>query len=142
MSTRCQIAFYESEPKDLNNFEALIYRHSDGYPEGVMPDIEPFLKWWSKGRGLDDIEYVSARLLQYLCNRYDMHGYEYDKKDKDFTGTLGHGICKDFHQDIEYLYVIYPNQLEVYDIGKECFNENHDLVDINKAKKIGSIKLK
>ncbi len=33
MSTRCQIGFYEPRQKDLTKFEALIYRHSDGYPD-------------------------------------------------------------------------------------------------------------
>lgn len=47
MSTRCQIGFYEAEEKDLDNFEALIYRHSDGYPDtehGVLAAIVPFLQ--------------------------------------------------------------------------------------------------
>jgi hypothetical protein len=38
MSTRCQIGFYPEKPtKDtLQNPDALIYKHSDGYPEGVV----------------------------------------------------------------------------------------------------------
>lgn len=131
MSTRCQIGFYEEKEKDLTKWEALIYRHSDGYPgtangkeTGVLADIVPFLRWWAKGRGLGDLEYCSARLLQYLCNKYDkfMDAFEAQRnidivvtEKSRFIGTLGHGICNGFHGDIEYFYAIYPNRLEVYD---------------------------
>jgi len=57
MSTRCQIAVYESD-KDVKSSksirekaEVFLYRHSDGYPGslkkddiGVVPDILPFLQ--------------------------------------------------------------------------------------------------
>lgn len=33
MSTRCQIGIYIAKPKDLNKFEALLYKHCDGYPD-------------------------------------------------------------------------------------------------------------
>lgn len=133
MSTRCQIGFYKSKEKKLQDFEVLIYRHSDGYPGkvdkdgkeidyGVLADILPFLKWWKKARGLSDLEYVSARLLQYLCNKYDKQSKKicreikstYDGNEQ-FTGILGHGICKEFHWDIEYFYKIYPDAIEIYE---------------------------
>ena len=141
MSTRCNIAFYDKKPEKLEKFEVLLYRHSDGYPKGVLPEIMPFLKGFKKKRGLNDIEYVSARLLQHLCNEYDgiMKPLELKNGHNEkliFTGILGYGICNQFHGDIEYLYVIYPNKVEVYDIGKECFDEKYDLKDINKAKLI------
>jgi hypothetical protein len=121
MSTRCQIGFYESKEKSLEDFEALIYRHSDGYPDtehGVVKAIAPFLKWWKSQRGIDDLEYLSARLLQWLCNNYDGKGYGHFKEgDNEYTGIYGHGICKDFHGDIEYFYKIYPNAIEVYKVG-------------------------
>jgi len=74
MSTRCQIAFYDRRPRGeksiMEKWEALVYRHSDGYPEGVMPELVPFLRRWMKVRGWD-LEYCAARLLQDMCNRYD-----------------------------------------------------------------------
>ncbi len=126
MSTRCQIGFYKNGEKELTDWEALIYRHSDGYPEGVLPDIIPFLLWFKEDRGISDLEYCSARLLQYLCNEYDGHEKEMEKKfpsmrrrhkDENFTGTLGHGICKQFHGDIDYFYYIYPNAIKVYAVS-------------------------
>jgi len=126
MSTRCQIGFYKERPKNLNKFEALIYRHSDGYPEGesgVLEAIVPFLKWFKAERGLNDVEYASARLLQDLCNRYDNHSMEFDRKINNiakarspFTGLLGHGISKDFHGDIEFFYAVYPEGVSTYEV--------------------------
>ena len=37
MSTRCQIEFYDGEPVDAGEPAARIYKHSDGYPEGILP---------------------------------------------------------------------------------------------------------
>ena len=146
MSTRCQIGFYEKDEKDLSKWEVLLYRHSDGYPGeedgskyGVLADIVPFLKWWSSNRGIADLEYCSARLLQYLCNKYDEEMSESEIKNQNvvvserirFTGILGHGICKAFHGDIEYFYAIYPDRLEVYKVP----------YDENSWKKIKTIRL-
>ena len=81
MSTRCQIGIYENGKAKFKEFYALLYRHSDGYPGtidgkkwGVLTDVVPFLRWWKTQRGISDLEYTSARLLQYLCNTYDGHG--------------------------------------------------------------------
>jgi len=102
MSTRCQIGFYEADAKDLNQWEALLYRHSDGYPDsdaGVPKTIVPILTDFNIHRGLSDIEYASAWLVAKL---------------KD--GYLNIGICKDFHGDIEYYYAVYADgKLEVYE---------------------------
>jgi hypothetical protein len=152
MSTRCQIGVYKDEKPKLGEFEALLYRHSDGYPSGVLPDVMPFLAWWAKGRGIDDTEYVSARLLQYLCNAYDKQGLainaslkksplssarldEEDEETKKWTGTLGHGICKHFHWDIEYFYAICPNGVHVYETG--AIDKDSDVTD--KSKLLGIV---
>jgi hypothetical protein len=138
MSTRCQIAFYEKDEKNLNNFETLIYKHHDGYPENMIPLLLPFLQKFNKERGLSDIEYASARLLQYMCNESDKSNEEFRKMYKMINGAdfLGYGICKDFHGDIEYLYAIYPDSLIVYDINftadeDDINNKNHILENIN-----------
>ena len=103
MSVKCHIAFYEPEEKDLNNFEALIYKHHDGEPENTLPLIEPILKDFDKNKGLDDIGYASAWLVAKLKHDY-----------------LNIGISKSFHGDIEYIYAVYPDRIEAYevDIGK------------------------
>jgi len=147
MSTRSQIGFYRNEPNlnTLKNFDALLYRHSDGYPSGVLPNIIPFLKWWKTARGLDDIEYCAARLLQYLCNEYDGRGRNMEKilgKNTDYTGIYGHGICKFFHGDIEYYYAIYPNKLQVYSMPYDEKPENWKLlgtIDLEKCDNLDEI---
>jgi hypothetical protein len=42
MSTRCQIEFYWEHPQDKVDAQpqARICKHSDGYPEGVIPMLE------------------------------------------------------------------------------------------------------
>lgn len=99
MSTRCNIGFYDQKPAsdELDSkVEAMIYRHSDGYPEGVLSEIMPFLKEWDTKRGMSDTEYTAARLLAYLC---DLH-----------KGELGYGISKERHRDIAFYYAVYPTE--------------------------------
>ncbi len=111
MSTRCHIALYKSKQQRLSKPSVLIYRHSDGYPEGVLPEIMPFLKKWDKIRGMSDIEYLGARLLQHLTNIYD----QWSPSDPS-SGILGYGISWAFHWDIEYLYAIYSDgEVRVYE---------------------------
>jgi len=95
VSTRCQIGFYYENKSRLSNFEALLYRHCDGYPQGpsgVLATIIPHLLDFDKNRGLDDPEYAAA----WLCAKL-----------KD--GYTNIGISKDFHGDIAYYYAIRPN---------------------------------
>lgn len=118
MSTRAHIAFYDQQDQPLDRPSILIYRHSDGYPTGVLPDIVPFLQWFDARRGLADSEYAAARLLQHLCNQYDQHSAAFNAilgkipEETPFTGTLGYGICPDnrLHGDIEYLYAVMPGR--------------------------------
>lgn len=133
MSTRCQIAFTSAET-NLDTPEALLYRHSDGYPSGVLPEMMPFLNWWAGARGINDIQYCSARLLQYLANMYDgytikwakerLEKYKGDESKRSideiaetekFTGTLGYGICNAYQWDIEYVYEITKEGVNVYE---------------------------
>lgn len=99
MATRCHIAFYEQESEaDLTKFAALIYRHWDGYPAAVLPEIIPILKEFQAERGLSDVEYASAYLVARLK-----------------TGFLNIGISAALHGDIEYLYAVYPSgRIDIY----------------------------
>jgi hypothetical protein len=84
-------------------------------PGRCFAGIVPLLKHY----GVYDYEYASARLLQYLCNTYDkMVGGPYGR-------GLGCCICNQFHCDIEYFYSIFPNEIEVYEVG--CGENDHDL---------------
>lgn len=112
MSTRCQIGIgghVDLEP------EVLIYRHWDGYPEGVLKDLIPFLKKFDEKRGIQDTEYCAARLLQHFM------------KD-DPEGFLGYGVSSglNFHSDIEFYYFIDIDKVNVYKVS--CEGENFTLL--------------
>ena len=96
MATRSQIGFYEKGDK-LSEPTALIYRHWDGYPESVLPEIIPVLQDFDQCRGLYDAEFASAWLVAEL---------------KDYLGNIG--ISKTLHGDIEYYYAVYPGRIEIY----------------------------
>lgn len=118
MSTRCQIGVYENDEKKFREFEALIYKHSDGYPSATLPLLIEFVERFLKGRGYDT-EYLSARLVQHLTNESDRDREDYAKQKgydcSAFTFT-GYGICKDFHGDIEFFYAIYPDRIETFEV--------------------------
>ena len=111
MSTRCQIGIYSVRPSiarnDLGKYEALIYCHSDGYPEGIIPQIVPFIKRFKEARG-NDTEYLAARLLQYLCNEADRVIPEWS--------TIGFGLGHSLRGDIEYYYAVSPYYVDVYEV--------------------------
>src|SRR4051812_22080499 len=56
MSTRCQIEFRSGSTRRT------VYRHWDGYPSAVIPDLLAFLAW-STRRG--DVEYETANFLYW-----------------------------------------------------------------------------
>jgi hypothetical protein len=97
MSTRCQIGFYEKPGQPLKKPSALIYRHWDGYPEGVLPEILPYCVRFEKLRGMGDTEHLAARLLGHLLDRGDP------------DDVLGYGISADFHGDLEFYYAVFGN---------------------------------
>ena len=96
MSTRCMIG-YEGQG-------ALIYRHSDGYPDGehgVLATLIPFRDHFFKLRH-DAGEYFLARLLAW-------------QPDYDREGVTGYGIDTAFHGDLAYYYHVLCNgDIEVY----------------------------
>jgi hypothetical protein len=100
VSTRAHIGLYESKDAKLEDWQALLYCHSDGNPEVILPEIVPFLQAWR--RGLADSEYLSARLLQHLCNQFDVMMKDAPR----YKGILGYGISKGFRTDIAYFYRI------------------------------------
>lgn len=121
MSTRAQIGFYESVTQKIEKPEVMIYKHSDGYPNGVLPLLEEFCTKYAKSRGLSDTEYAGAWYLYALIDEHVKSMKELAKnypslnRNKDGHDYLGHGICKVFHGDIEYFYRVHPNEIMVYE---------------------------
>ena len=143
MSTRCQIGIFEKpfiENGKLNNPHTLIYRHNDGYPEGILKPLTDFTKDFIKNRGFD-AEYIGARLLCYLISEHtedlpdqSRKDYKGDKvKASKFGGVLSYGICKsdDFHGDIEYFYAIFKDKIEIYktSLWNDTKAENFKLIE-------------
>lgn len=104
MSTRCQVAF----KRFGKDYSALIYRHSDGYPEVAGVDLHNFLdscadlklRSWSGSR-FNDPEYLAAKYVVWLAEQF-----RFDQTRKHPLDFLCVGVCKEMHWDIDYLYEI------------------------------------
>lgn len=130
MSTRCQMGIYEKKDAQLEDWDVLLYKHSDGYPgkedgskHGILPDIIPFLKRFDGKRGIDDVEYCGAWLMHHLIEQHIEGTKKMAEKlthiptdGKDF---MGHGICKQLSEDITYFYKIYPSGIDVYEVSSD-----------------------
>lgn len=113
VSTRAQIGFYDKVDQPVEKHVALIYKHSDGYPEGIIPYLIEFAKEIKRL----DAEYASARFLQFMCNSDDLHMEKFSKRNKmsrKVWENLGFGICNAFHGDIEYYYAVNPEGVQIY----------------------------
>ena len=83
-----------------------IYRHSDGYPEGVLSDFKVFFERNGKNSGyrISDPEYFLANFIFYakLCF---MAAFG-DSTTRPWEG--GYGVCGEGckHGDLEYIYEI------------------------------------
>jgi len=122
MSTRCQIQV-EGNP-------VYLYRHSDGYPgtkNGVVAALKPICEEFLKWRGWDE-EYMIAHLCAKLIADYQAHNEETYREPGSYWSTkseedlqahinrgkfLGHGLCTELHGDIEYLYVVTREGIEI-----------------------------
>ena len=93
MSTRCLIEIWDG------GREYKIYRHCDGYPDGVLGDINKIKHL------LGDPEYFLAEFI--FLAKYNMvrRGYNWRK---------GYGVCTHGcrHGDLAYRYILYRNGRE------------------------------
>jgi hypothetical protein len=87
MSTRAQI--------QVEGSKVLVYKHHDGYPEGVLPWLEPFVQDFIKRRGFV-VDYMTARIV--------VAGIADDGLDDN--GATGWGVDTEIHGDTEYLYTV------------------------------------
>ena len=132
MSTRCQIMFHYGV--DDTAVSALLYRHSDGYPDsehGVLADLDRFfddLEANVPDNRFNDPCYLAAKLLVWFVNRHQesmltmYKAWAKDSKDGDDYAAkklkefghpcdfLGHGIDMCLHGDIEFLYHIHCHE--------------------------------
>lgn len=131
MSTRSQIAFYEEGEKNLEKWQSLIYRHWDGYPAGMLPDLISVLQDFDNNRGIKDLEYASAWLVAKLKTDY-----------------LNVGISKNFHWDIDYVYGVYADgTVKIFQIDwkkmEKFMNDESGKTKVSKSfKKIDEFNIK
>lgn len=98
MSTRCQIGFYDNEDVPLDEWDALIYRHCDGYPDGdggVCATVGPIL---AAMRDRRDTECAAAELVAAMIAR----------------GEKVIGITKGLHGDEDYYYAVTPLRMRCF----------------------------
>lgn len=99
MSTRAHIVI-EGHP-------VMIYKHSDGYPEGVLPVLSDLVLRFNQQRGIDH-EYLAAQIVR---------AFAFDDADHDADSTspalynhrpamTGWGLDTAMHGDEEYIYLI------------------------------------
>ena len=99
MSTRCNIHFNYGDDVAAN-----IYRHSDGYPEGVLPDLQKFFEdveaQCNGDTRFDDPEYLAAKFLVWQASQE-----HYAPADKPLA-FRGVSPCVADHGDIEHVYTV------------------------------------
>ncbi len=88
MSTRAQIK--------VKGCPVFIYKHCDGYPDGVLPTLEPFARYFLAERG-NDPNYLTAQIVRKFAELAP-NGYHED--------TLGWGLGTALHGDEAFVYVI------------------------------------
>lgn len=127
MSTRCQIKLRSADPAfkdDGGETNIYIYKHSDGYPEGVIPYLYPIVQKFHKKRGCSDGSYLLCQIVRHIAVMEHKEAVELISKGKgpfledtkkdwesDPTflynqGYLGWGLDCVSHGDIDYLYEV------------------------------------
>jgi len=108
MTTRAQIT--------IEGSSCYIYKHADGYPEGVLPTLTPFVHAFFANRGYDP-EYFVARCVAFFAADWDAERRKLARKERragrieaaerwERPEFLGLGVSTDVHGDIEFLYTV------------------------------------
>ena len=96
MSTRATVHF---QYKGIT--EAIVYRHSDGYPEGLGTDLETFFKEVSEN--LKDTRFDTPTYLAAKFVVWDSAHYLQETHPLSFRGV---GIVMEDPSDIEFRYLV------------------------------------
>ncbi len=123
MSTRSQLRFVDSS-RDWTD-PVQVYRHSDGYPEGVLPALRKLRDVQNNTATLRGANYAAANFI-FLCKLQGMTMYEDDGFSRNSIDQddildpeewdvdqphflLGYGVespSSGIHGDEEYLYIV------------------------------------
>lgn len=107
MSTRATIHFYDvGQTKP----EAIVYRHTDGYPEGLGEDLKLFVKELKDNVSdtrFNDPSYLAAKWVVYDASqmaKYSQPDIEPNKRNKLVFYSVG--VVSQDPGDIEYRYKV------------------------------------
>lgn len=118
MSTRANVIITDDWGQKL-----YFYRHSDGYPEGVMPTLEKFLSLVKEEKIRNNVSQASGWLIIIGAEEYKSHQLKHDSwnglteaEEKEWAGKIStnpmdwkvgaYEPTTGLHGDIEHLYVI------------------------------------
>lgn len=110
MSTRCNIHF-TFRRKDEEVVVANIYRHSDGYPEKVLPDLDRFfaeVEKQTKDTRFGDPSYLAAKFVVWQAGEY-AKAWHFDGEEIQPLDFLSLGIMSRDAGDAEYIYTVSCN---------------------------------
>jgi hypothetical protein len=96
MSTRATVHFQSN-----GKTEAIVYRHSDGYPEGLGEDLKLFFKEvqaQTKDTRFNDPAYLAAKFVVWQSDQY--------RRGLNRLDFLGVGVVLEDPGDIEYRYLL------------------------------------
>ena len=106
MSTRATVHFEEG-----SHTSAIIYRHCDGYPDGLGNDLEAFLTELGenvKDTRFGDPSYLAAKWV--VWDAMQMHKYAAELYHDDHAlNFLSVGIVSEDPPDIEWRYIVRCN---------------------------------
>lgn len=109
MSTRATVHFQSN-----GETQAIIYRHSDGYPEGLGVDLVQFFKdvqGQTKDTRFDDPSYLAAKFVVWQASQYATNG-----KPLDFLSV---GVYLEDPGDIQYRYLVACDNRDVPEVKIE-----------------------
>ena len=102
MSTRATIHFNWQDKT-----QAIVYRHSDGYPEGLGKDLQIFLEYlkeWVPDNRFSDPGYLAAKWVVWDALKAERSKFHEAREPLAFLGV---GIRMDDPSDINYRYTIH-----------------------------------
>lgn len=108
MSTRSTTHFTHGEAT-----VAIIYRHSDGYPEAAGRDLLKFfdeVREQARGTRFSDPSYLAAKYVVFLAGQFAIydtyHDGEYHPDEVKPLSFISVGVVREDPSDIEYRYIV------------------------------------
>ena len=95
---------------------AKIYKHFDGYPEGMVKWLTEFNDRFNEGRGGHDSNYKFAQLLRFSSK----YAKKYNLDENEYTGYAVVPIDADCGE--EYEYILNENSIDILDF----YNKNSE----------------